>query len=456
MIPNNIKDIMQQLLNNGKEAFIIGGAVRDKLMSIEPHDYDIFTNATGEEILTIFPQGKVIGGEIRQAKILTVIVDGVEVSQYRSNGDRTETGKSLKEHVLTCDFTINAMAMDCEENIIDYVGGRQDINSKILPFVGSACERVEEDPLRVYRGIRFAAKYNLTMATAMDNDCAAFIYNNFISVNTYHIDIPERLPKERIREELLKIIQIPNGLQLLDKYNMLGYIIPEWENCKGLDGGPHHNETLDEHMFIALDTARQYTNNPLLLLGVFLHDIGKPLSVGVKEDSGLTTFYNHHTIGSNYVKVWMREYKFSEDDIKYITVLIIQHMMGKTGLLSQRTFASICNDLVNAKITPEDMLVVTFSDNQANRLNPRLKYNDFITNNGFLQRYYEAKYGRFGFNPNDLEINGKDIINIMEISGPAIGVVKKELFDMVCDGTIINRRDRLIEELRNRKINIAR
>jgi hypothetical protein len=97
------------------------------------------------------------------------------------------------------------------------------------------------------------------------------------------------------------------------------------------------------------------------------------------------------------------------------------------------------------------MLVVTFADNQSNLTNPRLKYNDFITNNGFLQRYYEAKYGRYGFNPNDLEVNGKDIINIMGISGPAIGKVKQELFDMVCDGRIDNRRDRLIEELRYRR-----
>ena len=437
MIPDNVKNIMLKLIDNKFDAYIIGGAVRDKLMSIEPHDYDIFTNATGEQILSIFPQGNIIGGEARQAKILTVIVEGVEVSQYRSNGERTETGDSLRIHLSTCDFTINALAMDINETIYDYVDGEKHIGNKSLKFVGDATQRIIEDPLRLFRGIRFVAKYNLHI---IDN-------TPFANFAEYVKD----LPKERLRDELLKIILLPNGLRLLDKFCMLEYIIPEWKNCKGIDGGPHHNELLEEHMFVALDTARAYTSNPLLLLSIFLHDIGKPLSQGVKEDSGLATFYNHHTIGVDYLKSWMREYKFSEADVRYVCAIVEHHMMGKTGLISQRTFAAICNDLVNANVTPEDMLVVTFSDNQANLKNPRLKYNDFIKDNGFLQRYYEAKYGRYGFNPNDLEINGKDIINIMEISGPAIGVVKKELFDMVCDGTIMNRRDRLIEELRNRR-----
>lgn len=431
-----IKNIMQKLLDNGFEAYIIGGAVRDGYFLLDAHDYDIFTNASGEDILKIFPQGHIIGGEARQAKILTVVVDGVEVSQYRANGNRTDTGISLKEHLGTCDFTINAMAMDIEGNVTDLFCGRRDIKDKVLEFVGDATQRVVEDPLRIFRGIRIAAKYGLRI-------------NNPEPFQTFrkYVDI---LPRERVRDELLKIIAVPNGLRLLDEYGMLEWIIPEWSKCR-IDGGPHHSESIDEHMLLAVDTAINYTSNPLLLLGIFLHDIGKPQSQGVHAVSGLATFYNHHTIGVDYVRFWMREYRFSDDDIKYVSAVIEHHMMGKTGLISQRTFAYICNDLVGAKVSPEDMLVVTFSDNQANIDNPRLKYNDFIKDNGFLARYYEAKYGRYGFNPNDLEVNGKDIINIMAISGPAIGKVKQELFDMVCDGTIINRRDKLIEELRYRR-----
>ena len=89
-IPKNIKEIMQKLHDNKYDAYIIGGAIRDIFLGIEPNDYDIFTNATGKQILAVFPQGKILGGEERQKKILTVIVDGIEVSQYRSNGKRTE------------------------------------------------------------------------------------------------------------------------------------------------------------------------------------------------------------------------------------------------------------------------------------------------------------------------------------------------------------------------------
>lgn len=87
-IPKDIKEIMDSLLKHGYEAYIIGGAVRDAIMGVEPNDYDIFTNVTGREIMSIFPSGKIIGGDERQEKILTVVVRGTEVSQYRANGDR--------------------------------------------------------------------------------------------------------------------------------------------------------------------------------------------------------------------------------------------------------------------------------------------------------------------------------------------------------------------------------
>ena len=122
---------MQGLLDHGYDAYIIGGAVRDLVIGGEPADYDIFTNATGEQILTIFPDGKIIGGKERQEKILTVIVDGVEVSQYRSNSSRSRTGYTLSTHLATCDFRMNAMAMDIDGTISDYHFGEFDIEDKI-------------------------------------------------------------------------------------------------------------------------------------------------------------------------------------------------------------------------------------------------------------------------------------------------------------------------------------
>ena len=439
MIPENIKNIMKKLIENKYEAFICGGAVRDLFLHLEPKDWDIFTNATGEEILRIFPQGKVIGGEERQKKILTVIIDGVEVSQYRNNGDRTNTGNTLEEHVKTCDFTINGICMNINEEIIDLVNGEEDLELGILRFVGKPEDRVKEDSLRLFRGIRFATKYDLAI-----EDRKVFCEHKL-----YIKD----LPKERIRDELLKIIVLKGGLRKLDKYNMLETIIPMFGKCKGLNGGHHHGESVDEHLLLAVDNALKLTNNPLLLLSIFLHDIGKPDSHEFKEveDEELDTFYNHQNIGVDYVREWMKEYKFSEEEILYVSTMIKHHMMGKTSEISNSTFVKICDELEKAKVSPEDMIVLTYCDNQSNLTRPRLTFNEFIKGNGFIERYYKTKYETKGFNSNCLEINGYDIINAGFSPGPEIGRIKQIIFEKINEGIVVNRRDRLLELLKEMK-----
>ena len=262
MITIKVKKLMQKLLDNGFEAYIVGGAVRDYFMRLTPKDYDIFTNATGEEILKIFPNGNVIGGEERQEKILTVIVDGIEISQYRSNGDRTETGSSLKEHLATCDFSINSIAMDINEKIIDEHNGIDDIYSKKLKFVNNPLDRIKEDPLRILRGIRFWTKYRgLTFED--------------IHVVLENIDLLDTLPTERIREEFMKIIKYPDGITSLWCDDIIYKIFPELKDVVDMKGGDHHDETVNQHMGNNYKEACKITDNTLLKLACFLHDIVK-------------------------------------------------------------------------------------------------------------------------------------------------------------------------------------
>jgi tRNA nucleotidyltransferase (CCA-adding enzyme) len=271
---------MKYLIENDFQAYIIGGAVRDYKLGIKPHDYDIFTNATGEQILKIFPSGNIIGGEERQEKILTVIVDGVEISQYRKNGNRTETGMSLEEHQATCDFTINAMAMDIEGNITDKYKGQIHLIERELHFVGDPKQRIAEDTLRLLRGIRFAAKYNFK-----------FEEKTKLTIESNAKKITE-LPQERVREELMKILQYPKGIEYLIFYGYLDLIFPEWETVKGMGGGDHHAERVDTHMLNAFETACKITNKTILRLAAFLHDIGKGITMEFKEDGGVR-FHEH-------------------------------------------------------------------------------------------------------------------------------------------------------------------
>jgi len=440
-IPKKEKEIMQNLLDRGHQAYIIGGFVRDSLLGITPHDIDIFTDATGEQMLVIFPQGKIIGGEERQAKILTVIVDGVEISQFRSNGSRTQTGNDLYKHLSTCDYTINAYALDINGIVYNYSTFDNDLDKKMLRFVGNPEDRVKEDPLRIFRGIRLMGKY-----------CSQYADTSMFSNFKEYV---ETLPRERIRDELMKIIQSKSSFEELDFWGMLSWMLPEWEDCRGLHGGKHHNESVNVHMMTALNKSRELTNNPLLMLAVFLHDIGKPESthrfVGDGEIAQVsdedTTFYNHHTLGEEIVRQWMPTMRFSQDDINYVATIVRHHMMGKTGDISAKTFNKICQDLKNNGVAPEDMLVCTFCDNQANKKNPKLSFNEFLKNNGFLQRYYETLYTQKGFDSNCLEITGHDIMKF-GYTGKEIGKVKQDLFDLVSCGVIINRRDKLLERIK--------
>lgn len=432
-IPENIKWIMLKLNDFGFEAFIIGGAVRDMLINQEPHDYDIFTNATGEEILKVFPQGVIIGGHERQAKILTVIVDGVEVSRYRSNGDRTQTGTSLKEHCGTCDFTINAMAIDVAGNLHDFFGGVQHFKEGKLVFVGDPFARVREDPLRILRGIRFLTKYNMALGIAekkMFENAWMFIKD---------------LPKERIREEVIKIMLLPRGIEVMHNFGLLQEIIPEFKKCN-IDGGQHHNEKVHEHMILAHKYCQSVTDDYRIQLAALLHDIGKGATY--TNDDNVIHFYQHEKVGAEYVESWMKEYKFSTMDIKLVTTLIRLHMWHHEDGSTIKTFGRKLQELKENGATHWDLLMVFYADNQGNLTKERSKFGDFCQGSYFLANYNFAIKENKPFNVNDLDIDG-NIIMKLGFEGPEIGKIKNILFDEVWEGTLINRRDDLIKRVKN-------
>jgi len=198
-ILTNAKPIMDRLKTTGFDAFIVGGAVRDMVLGVEPHDYDIFTNASGQDLIKLFPECKILGSPERQAKIYTVVVDGIEVSQYRANGDRTETGGTLLKHQSTCDFTINSMTLG-DKRIIDPHGGKGDITNKIIKCVGLPERRIAEDKLRILRAIRFAYCYGFTIEL------------NLMDV-IKKTDLSGIAP-ERLHDELLKILTVAPDLDL--------------------------------------------------------------------------------------------------------------------------------------------------------------------------------------------------------------------------------------------------
>lgn len=429
MIPENITDIMGSLIDNGYEAYIIGGAVRDTMIGIDPYDWDIFTNATGSEILSIFPNGKVIGGEERQAKILTVIVDGVEVSQYRANGDRTETGVSLEKHLSTCDFTINAMAMNIEGRIMDRYYGEQDIKYKEVCCVGSTINRINEDKLRIFRAVRFAVK-------------CGFMLNKDLSEVIHDTDVSD-IPVERIREEILKILMYPDGLEALENTGLLAKVIPEFTPCCLMPGGVHHNEYVNDHMANAQNIACGLTDNPILVFACAFHDIGKGYSHQIK-DGGDISFHQHEKSGSIIIHDIMARLKFSTVDIKYAETIIAEHMVGYDDEMSDRAFIRRFSNLENDGVTVEDYMIMRYCDYQGNTKNPRVKFGDYINTGGIHVRYYDLKFSGVPFGVKDLTISGHDIMGMGFPAGPEIGAIINDVFNQVTDGSIENVRHALM------------
>ena len=439
-IPTNVKQKMQKLLDGGFEAYIIGGAIRDIHRYKKPHDYDLFTNATGKQILNIFPKGKIIGNEKRQAKILTVIVDNIEISQYRTNGDRTKTGIDFKKHLSTCDFGINAIACDVNEEFYDYHNGIADIHDCIIKCVGNPIKRFDEDLSRIMRAIRFETILGFDIDEKTKEIMHEKIKNNELN----------NVPQDCIRDELLKMIKYPRCFMNLYHNFILSKYLPESDDANLQDGCDHHDEPVLAHCNYAFMKSLELTDNYRINIAAFLHDMGKPKKCQIDKD-GKISFTDHQKESVIIAERFLKRLKFKNSDIKYITTMIAHHMMGDVRRLKDNTIIKYYNTLEDAGITIEDMLIMTYCDNQGNQAKPTVKFNEFYQQNNWLRRIHKLKYQRMPFRMNDLEINGHDIIKIGITDGKKIGEKLNKIFKKVQNGDIKNDRHTLMNYLKGEK-----
>jgi len=382
-IPDKEKELIQKLLDSGYEAYVVGGYIRDTLIGLKPKDVDIFTNANGSQILEVFKNHntKILGGEERQEKILTVLVDNVEISQYRSNGERTETGSSLEEHLKTCDFTVNSLACDINGNIIDINNGLEDLKFRDIDFVGDAQQRINEDPLRILRGVRQSLTLNLKLSL----EAESYIEGN--------IHLLKNLPQERVRDEFNKMLGSKRLISTLDWLEFLELYLPFINEQRKLPSGKYHGEkdTYDHTTFV-YQNACALTDNPLLLLAALLHDCGKSDSKSF-DDDGEVHFYEHHKIGADIAREWMTNMKYSKSEIDYVSCLIYNHMHGYDSKEpSKKSYLKLFKELEDNNVPIEDFVTLRYCDNQGNLFRPRVSFNSFLRTTNYINRYYRYKY----------------------------------------------------------------
>lgn len=441
IIPKYVKSILQKLEENGFEAFIVGGCVRDFLLEKEPNDWDITTNAKPEEIQKVFPNS------FYENKFLTVTVqvDGseVEVTTYRTeqgysdkrHPDEVKYAKTLEEDLSRRDFTINAIALrlrsgQAKNEIIDLFDGQKDLKYKIIRTVGDAKERFTEDALRMLRAVRFACQLNFTI----EEKTAKAIKENSIWL--------EVVSQERIRDEFIKIIMSENaslGIELLKDLGLLKYIIPELLENVGIGQNKHHKFDCYEHAVKSLDYAVKKDFNLYVRLASLFHDIAKPrVKVGKGESS---TFYNHEIVGAKVTFQILNRLKFSKKDVEKITKLVRYHLFYYN--VDEVTESSVRRLIRQVGLdTMEELLQVRQADRIGSGVPKAEPYK--------LRhlKYLIEKVSKDPISAKMLKVNGEIIMKILEIKpGPKIGQILDVLLGIVLDDPGKNNKEFLKKEI---------
>jgi tRNA nucleotidyltransferase/poly(A) polymerase len=321
------RHIVSLLTERGHIAYFAGGCVRDLVRGKTPKDYDVATDARPEQVQAIFPRTYAVGAHFG---VIVVLEGGFqfEVATFRSDGlyiDGRHPAEvhfsSPEEDARRRDFTINGMFFDpVGGEVIDFVGGRADLDAKLIRAIGDPAQRFSEDRLRMLRAIRFA--------TVLGFEIDASTWSAVVEQATRISDISA----ERIRDELVKILISPNrvrGFDLLDKSGLLRAILPELEPMKGCAQPEqfHPEGDVFQHTRLMLQLLPDEVSVPLVV-AVVLHDVGKPPTASVDE-TGRIRFNGHDRLGAEMTEKIMERLRFSRAEIDAAVEMVRQHMVFK-------------------------------------------------------------------------------------------------------------------------------
>lgn len=441
---NTAIEILKKIESLGDyNAYIVGGAVRDIILNNEPKDIDISTNCPMEILEDNFKCYDI--GQSRDFGIVTTSVNNFsfEIAQFRTEScydgrcpDEVNFITSFKEDANRRDFTINAMAMDKNRNIIDYFNGSHDIEQGMIKAVGVSTERFQEDGLRIMRAIRFAARYGFNIEDTTWNA----IKNN--------VHMLSKISKERIKDEMFKMAS-ENGktfcyaIELMINCGIMEFLFPEFTNLSGLPHGPYHPEGCPaEHSLEAL--KKNNIKNPLINIAILFHDIGKGPCFKIR-DGYKVTFYGHENVGAFMFKEIAKTYKFSNSETESIFFAIINHMKFHNiikmkpskvdTLISDPNFdilqqVSYCDDSCRLHMFNEE------------KWNETIKYIEQLKNQKETQKEIRNT------------IRGQRVIELTDCSpGPIIGEVLRAVTKKTVDNNINNSEeiDKLIVKEFNKR-----
>ena len=340
-LPPKVNQIMQTLQANGFEAYAVGGCVRDSILGRKPDDWDITTSATPQETKQLFQ--KTFDTGIEHGTITVLLgKDAYEVTTYRVDGKYEDSRhpsevtftRSLKEDLLRRDFTMNAMAYNDKEGLVDIFGGMDDLQNRCIRCVGNAEERFREDALRILRAVRFAAQLDFEVEEETKQGIRRLA------------PTLANISAERIQVELVKMLVSPNPglLRMAYELGITQVILPEFDvMMQTTQETPHHCYSVGEHTLRAVELIRA---EKALRLTMLLHDVAKPKMKTV-DDKGRAHFKKHDLEGTQMAKAILRRLKFDNDTMNKVTKLVAYHdyRMEAEPRLVRRAMNRIGEDL---------------------------------------------------------------------------------------------------------------
>lgn len=417
--------IIGRLREAGNVAYLTGGCVRDMLLGRSPKDFDVSTSARPDELLRLFPGAGQIGAHFGVVLVHEATAD-VEVATFRSDLEyhdgRHPEGVSFetdpRQDVLRRDFTINALLLDPENGeVLDFVGGRTDLDAKLIRAIGDPEARFREDHLRMLRAVRFAARLGFEIEPG-----------TFAAILRLAPAI-QSVSAERVRDEITRILTeggARRGFELLDATGLLAEVLPEVAALKGVQQPPEFHPEGDvwTHTLIMLEGLREPSIT--LALGVLLHDIGKPATFRVSER---IRFDGHVEKGVEIAHSLLTRLRFSNEVIEGVEALIANHMKF---MEVSRMRESTLKRFMRQRDFEEHM--------QLHRL-------DCLSSHGDLENYGFVRRKQQEAPPEQLKppplLTGRELIAAGYRPGPMFGVVLSEIEDAQLEGRISTAEEAL-------------
>ena len=432
-LPEHILACLNALEEAGHAAYVVGGCVRDAVLGLTPHDYDICTAALPEETEAVFSDKKlVLAGKKHGTVGVVTEGDVVEITTFRTEGDYRDNRHpewvafvpEIENDLARRDFTVNAMAYSPSRGFADPFGGREDLNSHSLRAVGDPEQRFREDSLRILRGVRFAVRFGLT--PERDTEQAMFSL----------APLMDNLARERVFDELCKLLPLVTAGDLLRFAPVITQVIPELAPLVGYDQkNRHHIHDLFTHTALVVERCPQ---DLPLRWAALLHDIGK-VQCQTIDEAGQAHYYGHAALSADMADGILRRLKAPTHLREQAVILIAKHMtlpepekkylrrhLGKLGWE-----------------TMEALLQLQEADTAATGTDHTGEFSRFTQIRTILE---EIRAENSCLTVKNLALNGHDLM-ALGYSGKAIGSALNRLLNLVLEEQCENTREALTAAL---------